>query len=213
MICLLCSTPAQLYHTHTKRNNQQYYRCPECHSVAMHPRHYLTREEEKARYLTHNNNIDDPDYQNFVRPVIRAVTTHTKIHYHGLDYGAGTGPVITKMLREKGYSMTTYDPFFIPNFEALNLTYDFIVCCEVAEHFHQPQLEFSRFSQILNPGGLLVIKTELLTPDIDFTRWYYINDPTHTLFYSYDGIRHILNQHNFMLLTISPRMVIAKKVF
>tara|TARA_Y200000002_G_scaffold379812_1_gene389905 strand:- start:4587 stop:5123 length:537 start_codon:yes stop_codon:yes gene_type:complete len=178
----------------------------------MHPQHYLTREEEKARYLTHNNDVDDPDYQKFVQPVIRAVTSHTQVHHHGLDYGAGTGPVITKLLQEKGYSMTTYDPFFIPNPESLTSTYDFIACCEVAEHFYHPQREFAQFRQLLNPGGLLVIKTELLRPDIDFPNWYYINDPTHTLFYSYEGMRRILTQHGFHSLDISSRLVIAEKI-
>lgn len=211
MNCPLCSTPNQLYHTHTERDDQQYFRCPECQSIAMHPRHYLTRDEEKARYLTHNNDVNDLGYQKFVRPVILAVTTHTQINHHGLDYGAGTGPVITKLLREKGYSMTTYDPIFIPNSEALNTTYDFIVCCEVVEHFHYPQHEFEGFHRLLKPGGLLVIKTELLTPDIDFPNWYYINDPTHTLFYSYEGMRRLLSHNGLQSLDITSNLVIAKK--
>lgn len=177
----------------------------------MHQKYYLSREEEKARYLTHNNDVNDPRYQKFVRPVIQAVTTHTKVHDRGLDYGAGTGPVITKLLQEKGYLMTTYDPIFIPNFEALITSYDFIVCCEVAEHFHNPQLEFQRFHQLLNIGGLLVIKTEFLTSDINFPKWYYINDPTHTLFYSPKGMLYLLRQYGFQSLNISSRMVIAKK--
>ena len=129
MNCPICSTstsnktktptPSQLYHIHTERDNQRYYRCPDCHSLAMHPEHYLSREDEKARYLTHNNDVNDPGYQKFVRPVIQAVTTHLAPNHHGLDYGAGTGPVITKLLREKGYSMTCYDPIFIPNPKAV----------------------------------------------------------------------------------------------
>ena len=212
MNCPLCSIPTELYHTHIKRDNQRYYRCPDCHSVAMHPQHYLSYEKEKARYLTHNNDINDRRYQKFVQPVIRAVTTNTNITHHGLDYGAGTGPVITKLLREKGYSITTYDPFFIPNSEALNTTYDFIVCCEVVEHFHHFQREFAQFNQLLNSGGLLVIKTELLTKDIDFPIWHYINDPTHTFFYTPEGMRRLLSQHGFQNLEISPRLVIAIKV-
>ncbi|MBK97405.1 MAG: hypothetical protein CL672_01265 [Balneola sp.] len=51
--------------------------------------------------------------------------------------------------------MTTYDPIYIPNFEALTTTYNFIVCYEVAEIFHNPQLEVERFHQLLNIGGLL----------------------------------------------------------
>ena len=178
----------------------------------MHPQHYLLREEEKARYLTHNNDVNDPGYQKFVYPVIQTVTAHTHTRHHGLDYGAGTGPVITKLLREKGYSMTTYDPFFNPNRKALTSTYDFIVCCEVAEHFYNPQHEFDVFHQLLNPSGLLVIKTELLTPDIDFPNWYYINDPTHTLFYSPKGMRLIHERYGFKILELSPRLVVSKKI-
>jgi ubiquinone/menaquinone biosynthesis C-methylase UbiE len=211
MNCPLCSTPSQLYYTNTERDDQQYFRCPECQSIAMHPQHYLTREEEKARYLTHNNDVNDPGYQKFVRPVIQEVTTRLAPNNQGLDYGAGTGPVITKLLRENGYSMTTYDPIFIPNSEALNSTYDFIVCCEVVEHFHQPQTEFARFHQLIHPGGLLVIKTELLNSVIDFPDWYYKNDPTHTIFYTPVGIRLILQQYGFKVLKIKSNLVISKK--
>jgi SAM-dependent methyltransferase len=211
MNCPICSTPSQLYFINTERDNQRFFRCPECHTVAMHPQHYLTHEEEKARYLTHNNDVDDPGYQKFVLPVIQAVTSNTQTIQHGLDYGAGTGPVITKLLQEQGYTMTTYDPFFIPKRKLLNANYDFIVCCEVVEHFHYPQHEFAQFYQLLNPGGLLVIKTEVLTTDIDFTNWYYKNDPTHTIFYSTEGIRQLLTQHGFKNIEISPRLVLASK--
>lgn len=177
----------------------------------MDPLCYLTIQEEKARYLTHNNDVNDPRYQKFVQPVIQAVIKHTQSTHRGLDYGAGTGPVITKLLREKGYSMTTYDPFFIPDNEALKTIYDFIVCCEVVEHFHYPQHEFGRFHNLLDSDGLLVIKTELITPVIDFPNWYYIKDPTHTFFYSPKGIYLLLSQHGFYNIEISSNLVIAKK--
>ena len=211
MNCPICSTHSKLYFTNTKRDNKRYFRCPSCHTVAMHPQDYPNPEEEKARYLTHNNDTDDPGYQKFVYPVIKAVMTYTRSHHHGLDYGAGTGPVITKLLQLQGYSMTTYDPIFIPNSDALSVKYDFIVCCEVAEHFHDPQSEFDRFYQLLTPNGHLFIKTELLTSEIDFHNWYYKNDPTHTIFYSPNGIRHILNKYNLEPHDITPRLIVASK--
>jgi len=33
---------------------------------------------------------------------------------HGLDYGCGPGPTLSVMLREKGFKMADYDPFFKP---------------------------------------------------------------------------------------------------
>lgn len=211
MKCPICSNPTYLYYFHTKHSKQHYYRCIDCHSVAMHPKYYLTREEEKARYLTHNNDVEDPRYQKFVHPVVQAVTNRVKEGCHGLDYGAGTGPVVTKMLREKGYKMTTYDPLFIPNIDALNTTYDFIVCCEVVEHFHQVQREFTQFYQLLKSSGLLIIKTELLSSDIDFPSWYYIKDPTHTLLYSPKGMSILLKKYCFKSIKLTQRLIVAKK--
>ena len=211
MNCPICLVPNTLYYINTKRENQQYYRCPECHSIALHPQYYLTPEEEKARYLTHNNDVNDPSYQKFVRPVVQTVTSQINIGHRGLDYGAGTGPVITKLLEEKGYKMTTYDPIFILDPHALKATYDFIVCCEVVEHFHNPQQEFIQFKKLLHYGGLLIIKTELVTSNIKFTNWYYKNDPTHTIFYSPKGIHLLLSKNGLKALRISPRLVVAKK--
>lgn len=177
----------------------------------MHPQDYLTKKKEREHYLTHNNDVNDIRYQKFVKPVIDAVMSYTQSYHQGIDYGAGTGPVITKILHDKGYSMTTFDPFFISNFKALGITYDFIVCCEVVEHFHYPKQEFTQFQRLLNHNGLLIIKTELVYPDIDFPNWYYAYDPTHTIFYSPVGIRLLLNKNGFKSLELSPRLVIAKK--
>ena len=75
---------------------------------------------------------------------------------------------------------------------------------------HKPNLTVSTISSI--QVASFVIKTELLTPNIDFRNWYYINDPTHTIFYSPNGINRLLNQHGFQCLDISPRLVIAKRI-
>jgi len=33
-------------------------------------------------------------------------------NHKGLDFGAGTGPVISKVLKDKGYCIAQYDIFF-----------------------------------------------------------------------------------------------------
>ena len=58
---------------------------------------FISAEAEKARYLTHNNDVEDERYQQFVSPITSAVMKQVQpLRTFGLDYGAGTGPVIAK---------------------------------------------------------------------------------------------------------------------
>ena len=47
------------------------------------------------------------------------------------------------MIKDKGFNISSYDPFFANNPELLNCKYDYIACCEVIEHFHNPAREFA----------------------------------------------------------------------
>lgn len=173
----------------------------------MSPKHFLSPENERARYETHNNDLDDPGYQNFVRPLVDAVICDFPKSSHGLDFGAGTGPVLSRLLADAGYDMTLYDPFFHPNEELLKLQYDFIVSCEVIEHFHHPAREFEMLRRLLKPGGKLYCKTDPFTPGIDFTRWYYKNDPTHVFFYTDPSFEFIKNQFGFRTFSRNGRVI------
>ncbi|WP_245830827.1 class I SAM-dependent methyltransferase [Marivirga sericea] len=138
---------------------------------------------EADRYKAHNNDVTDPNYQKFVSPITDAIDKNFSKDQKGLDFGSGTGPVITKVLKEKGYTLETYDPFFDNRPEVLKETYDFIACCEVVEHFHTPDLEFQRLRSLLKPGGKLYIMTNLFSEKTPFDSWYYKNDMTHVFFY------------------------------
>jgi SAM-dependent methyltransferase len=126
----------------------------------------------------------------------------------GLDYGAGTGPVITKMLREKGYQIETYDPFFNPRKEALKKTYDYIVCCEVIEHFHNPVEEFEGLKNILKNGGTLYCMTQLYDSSIHFKTWNYKDDETHVIIYHRKGMEYIQKRFGFSSLEINNRLIL-----
>jgi SAM-dependent methyltransferase len=193
-ICPLCFTESEFFRRARERD---YFRCPNCKGVFMSPKYFLSAEDEKARYETHNNDVDDPGYQNFVRPLVDAVIMDFPKRSHGLDFGAGTGPVLSNMLLEAGYEMTLYDPFFHPNDEALKKQYDFVVSCEVIEHFHHPAREFELLRRLLKPGGKLYCKTDPFTSEIDFEKWYYKNDPTHVFFYHDASCRYIKTQFHF----------------
>jgi SAM-dependent methyltransferase len=205
MNCILCKSTAIIY---SKVNATEYYKCTTCTAIFRNPSNYFSSEKEKQRYLDHNNDINDIGYQNFVSPIVNEVFSNFNIEDNGLDFGCGTGPVITKLLRDKNYHITTYDPFFDNNLEALKNTYNYIVCCEVIEHFHHPFKEFQLLKSLLKHNGKLYCMTHVYNETIDFENWYYKNDETHVIFYQQETIQWIAQQLGFSKFSINNRLII-----
>lgn len=203
--CILCdSSRTTAIYNH---NSHFFLSCHHCGSIFRAPSNFLSAEEEKTRYLNHNNDVNDPNYQKFVSPIVDAVCNDFN-SCSGLDFGAGTGPVISEILEKKGFQMTLFDPFFHPDKTALERTYDFIVCCEVIEHFHHPMTEFRLLKKILKPNGRLYCMTDPLPETIPFTDWYYKEDPTHVLFYSKANLKYICEQIGFKAITQKNRLIL-----
>lgn len=202
--CTLCNSKAALYH---KSRQKKYYKCSNCLSLFLDPNNYLSREKEKARYEEHNNDVDDSGYQRFVSPIVNEIKLRYNKNHKGLDFGAGTGPVITKLLQDEGFSIELYDPFFWNNAKVLRSTYDYIICCEVIEHFHFPQKEFTLLRSLLKPGGVLYCMTEIYSEDIDFQNWYYKNDFTHVFFYHRNALKWIQEHFHFSGIKIKGRLI------
>lgn len=169
------------------------------------------QETEKSRYLLHENDITNVNYQEFVSPITNSIIIDFKSHHKGLDFGAGTGPVISKILTDNGYSIGQYDPFFHNNKELLDKKYDYIACCEVIEHFHFPNKEFTLLNRILNKGGKLYCMTESFSASMDFEKWYYKNDPTHVFFYQERTFQFIKQNFGFNELTMKGRLTMLAK--
>ncbi len=183
------------------------YQCTNCFGIFKDQADRLAPKEEKLRYQLHQNNVDDLGYQKFVSPIVEAVLKQFSPSAQGLDFGAGTGPVIAKMLRDKGFSINLYDPFFYPNPKNLKQSYDFIVCCEVMEHFYHPNKEFEKLKELLLPNGKLFCMTELYDKNTDFETWYYKNDPTHVFLYTEKTLQFIAKKFNFKKCTIEGRLI------
>lgn len=181
--------------------------CDECRGFFRHVRHLPGLDQEKARYETHNNDVNDPRYQAFVSPIVSAVLRDFTPNHTGLDFGAGTGPVISKLLREKSYQIGQYDPFFHNHPAVLQDSYDYIVCCEVIEHFHSPGKEFQLLKRLLKPRGRLYCMTCLYRPGMKLGDWYYINDPTHVFLYQPATLEWIRRNHGFSSCIIRDRLV------
>ena len=184
-----------------------YLKCKSCTSIFVDPTDLYSHADEKARYLEHNNDVFDEGYRNFVNPIINAVTNKFEPHHLGLDFGSGTGPVISQVLKEKGFSIEQYDPFFQNNISLLDKKYDYIVSCEVIEHFYNPLKEFDLLCEMLNRDGELICMTHIYSEEINFKKWYYKDDPTHVFFYTQKAFEFIKSEFNLSELIIENRLV------
>lgn len=206
-ICRLCAHKGDLFY---QSEVALFYKCSNCEGVFIGSPFLLEEKAEEERYKAHNNDTSDPRYRKFVSPITNAIEASFSNINKGLDFGCGTGPVITEILREKGYNVNTYDPFFDYRPDVLNEKYDFIACCEVAEHFHRPAEEFNLLKKLLHNKGMLFIMTDLYKEEINFADWYYKNDPTHVFFYQKATFQWICEHYNFKNLEISGRLITLK---
>ncbi len=207
--CSLCHGKANWF-CEFFREPIDFYKCQNCKSIFKDKAHYPDFEFEKQRYLTHNNDVEDQQYQSFVSPITDAVFNHYDSSKIGLDYGCGTGPVAAHVLKQKGYEVVLYDPFFYPDNSYALKKFDFIICCEVMEHFHKPYEEFKHLSSLLKEQGILFCKTNLISDSIsvdEFKNWYYKNDPTHVFFYSPTALDFIKTELGFQFLSFDEKLI------
>ncbi|GGG38130.1 methyltransferase [Christiangramia forsetii] len=179
-----------------------------CKAILLSPEHHLSPQAEKSRYILHNNDVNDAGYIRFVQPVIEKIRSDFSSNSNGLDFGCGTGPVITSKLKKSSFKIELYDPYFKPDKKVLKTTFDFIICCEVMEHFQNPLKEFQLLRTLLKPNGKLYCKTEIWKDAIDFSNWHYKNDKTHVIFYDRETLRWIKENLNFSSLEICKEFVI-----
>ena len=129
----------------------------------------------------------------------------------GLDFGCGPGPALAEMLKEDGYGVDLYDPFFFDNERVLTKAYDFITCTETIEHFFEPIKEFKRIDDMLGKEGVLGVMTTFLSDEKDFGQWYYRKDPTHVAFYSPKTIEVIASMMGWTYEIPEKDVVLFKK--
>lgn len=208
MNCILCESSTKKF---WKSKNREFVECTNCGGIQLLPQFYISKQREEARYLTHNNDVDDPKYQDFVKPITSRILKDFTSEKTGLDYGCGTGPVATSQLKKEGFNVSLYDLYFYPVKEVLDFKYDFIICCEVMEHFAAPKKEFGELASLLKPGGKLYCKTSLYSEKVDFDNWYYKNDVTHVFFYTAKSLEWIKENLGFSTLEIHSKLIVFSK--
>ena len=203
--CPLCHSGGDPFY------NEQFQKCSGCQSVFRCPEFFVSPDKEKSRYEEHNNDVQNIGYQNFVAPIVNEILKNHAIQELWLDFWAGTGPVISHLLWQKWFHINLYDPFFHNQPELLLQKYDFIIACEVVEHFHNPKKEFQLLHSLLKPHGKLYLMTDLYSPKIDFHEWYYKNDLTHVFFYSDEAFTWIKELSAWKKYSRENRCVILEK--
>ena len=202
--CPLCNSPSTIFY---QFKNQLYHQCNNCYGIFVDEKLKPDRETEILRYQKHNNNIDDEGYRKFVASITSAIMRDFIKNDKGLDFGAGTGPVISKILKENGFQIELYDPFFHNYPKLLDAQYDYIACCEVIEHFHDPKKEFSLLKRLLRKNGKLYCMTNIYNENIDFSTWDYKSDFTHVFIYHKNTIWYIKEEFGFSDVIIDGRLI------
>jgi 2-polyprenyl-3-methyl-5-hydroxy-6-metoxy-1,4-benzoquinol methylase len=129
----------------------------------------------------------------------------------GLDFGCGPGPALSEMMKEAGYDMEVYDPFYFNNPVVLDKKYDFITSTEVVEHLQNPGEVFSGLFNMLKPGSYLGLMTKLVLNFEAFKNWHYIHDLTHICFYSPETFHHLADIYSAELEFIRNDVIILRK--
>lgn len=160
----------------------RFFQCQNCLGVHRDPKETLTPMEEKARYDTHRNDLDDSRYINYMT---ESLSDFKKLIPKGatvLDFGCGPTKCLEFIFKNEKFKVQSWDKYYYS--EPLKGPFDCIVCHEVVEHFVDTQLEWQKLLEWGKSGSLFYVRTELypIEPD-SFKTWYYKNDLTHTFFY------------------------------
>jgi hypothetical protein len=186
MNCRLCDSSDcnQIF-----RDDVRSYRlCGNCGLIFVPVSEHVSVEEEKKRYDLHENSADHEGYLRFLNECADVIVKETPVSARILDYGSGRNAVLTRLLRDRGYDCTAYDPLYGIGKDALEETYDAVVLCEVVEHIRDLKKELVNIKNAAGISGKIFIRTQLYPSLENFPQWWYRNDITHINFFSGQSI-------------------------
>lgn len=204
-ICPLCYTET-IQPKMDGPQGRHLYLCENCRLVFEKKINRPDRNEEKERYLKHDNSIHQKGYVKHLNQAIKPALKYLKPGFRGLDYGCGPAPTLNKLVEQEGIACEFYDPIFFTEPPLGN--FDVVFATECFEHFFRPADELQKLSGLLNPGGFLVVMTKLWKDTGKFKIWGYANDPTHVVFYHENTFRFIATHFGFEILAIIKEKVI-----
>lgn len=197
MHCPLCHSSMESFNAPIGKKPRWYHRCKDCGFIFLDPRHHLLPEEEKKRYLQHQNQNNSGYREYLDQFVTTAVHPFLIPGSNILDFGSGPVSELASMVRHNGYHCQTYDPYFSPDLAWENQAFDAIIIHEVAEHLGNPAVTFATLSLRLKEHGLFLIRTRFLESCENFASWWYRMDPTHISFYSEKSMQLLMEKLGF----------------
>ena len=69
----------------------------------------------------------------------------------------------------------------------------------------KPKMEFRSLKNMLNQKGKLYCMTDIYGESINFSKWYYKNDPTHVFFYHKNTVHWIQKEFGFFADRLQQR--------
>lgn len=179
--CRLCSSEK----TSVLELDKRYHHCEACDFIFLDASHVIEPDQERQRYLQHNNTMENKGYvEMFTRFINEALEPEYATARDILDFGCGHNPVFMQIMKNMGKRVDCYDPFFFPERSFTNRQYDIIASTEVFEHIAYPLEVINELKESLNAQGLLAIMTRLHPGVNGFNGWWYRMDNTHISFYS-----------------------------
>lgn len=207
MNCKICFSETERIEDNKK--NIIYYNCKKCDYIFIDEESIYSPENEKSRYLKHENTLNNLGYvemfNNFIEKYIICYKENIK---RILDFGCGSVPVLAKLLRNRGFLVDIYDKYFFPEKDYLKKKYDLIILSEVIEHLKDPLKELIRLKENLNIDGKFIFMTLFHPRDKDkFLKWWYKEDFTHISFFSNKTFKYLAELLNMKLLMIDNKKV------
>jgi len=215
MVCRLCGAAAPEFQI----AGTAYAECPDCSYIEVGPASLPLPEAEEKRYRLHHNSFDDEGYRHWITEFLDAMAPYLKPGAHVLDFGSGPEPVPARLLAERGFSVTVYDPYFATGDAWRKECWDAILVHEVAEHLFEPLATFKELAALLVPGGALCVRTRFPPAGDDgrldrpgFSRWSYRMDPTHVGFFPEQSFRRLSTTLGLAITLLEPpdRVVMTK---
>ncbi len=213
--CLICaSSTYQIEDTQIKHQHRYitYNVCEKCGFTFKDHAFHINHTEEKKQYDFHENTLENEGYVNMFKRFIADAIDPFIQQGECLDFGSGPGPVLSILLKQKGFNVTLYDPFYANDQTALNKQYDLITSTEVFEHFFTPKQTINELVNLLKPKGILAIMTSFKTMnDTAFLKWWYRRDATHVCFYTLSAFQEIEQTFQLQRLYTNHKNIIVLK--
>jgi len=157
----------------------------------------------------------DPDFAE-LRPTANAKTVANafnaaKQSLRIVDYGGGNG-LLASLLKEKGFTATTYDPFYADSSVLPAERFDLITCFEVMEHVAFPDKTLAQMAALLKEQGAILFST-LLQPanfaEMGVNWWYVGPRNGHISLHSRDSLVRLFEKQGMQTASFSDALHIA----